>query len=292
MNGNSPMLNGVNKNDSNAIKWSFYKRILPSGLTAMNSEEGKRRFREALSEGTLNSYFPLSEQFLTQSDPAYCGVATLAMVLNSLSIDPNVRWKGGWRWVDENVLLGPASQCCISAEHVQSFGITVDQFQRMGQCFGATVRLRRPLGSKGKPNKSNCLNEFRKDIIDLSKRTDQVLVSSFCRADLQQTGEDGHFSPIGGYHSGTDSVLVMDVARFKYAPYWVKIDSLYKAMSSKDSTTELSRGWFIVGAQGPIKLNDEGKRPAILVEYHNTNIEVCPIGKIKKNFCPVAPIQS
>ena len=36
---------------------------------------------------------------------------------------------------------------------------------------------------------------------------------------LLQTG-DGHFSPVAGYHAGTDSVLVLDVARFKYPPYW------------------------------------------------------------------------
>ena len=280
-----------NKKDdsSNTIKWSFYKRVLPSNLIALNSNEGKERFREALGDGTLESYFPLSEQFLTQSDPAYCGVATLAMVLNSLSIDPNVRWKGGWRWVTEDVLLGPASQCCITAKHVQSFGITVDQFQRMGQCFGANIRLRRPLNNNDSLNESNSLCDFRADAIELSKKTDQVLVTSFGRADLQQTGEDGHFSPIAGYHCGTDSVLVMDVARFKYAPYWVSIESLYNAMKSLDSSTGLCRGWFIVRCHGSSDFDNEGKRPAALVSYHDANIDVCPIGRIKKNFCPVAP---
>jgi Phytochelatin synthase len=31
---------------------------------------------------------------------------------------------------------------------------------------------------------------------------------------LGQTGS-GHFSPIAGYHAATDSVLILDVARFK-----------------------------------------------------------------------------
>ena len=65
-------------------------------------------------------------------------------------------------------------------------------------------------------------------------------------AGVEQTG-DGHFSPvhaalysvvplwnhlfqIGGYHAETDSVLVLDVARFKYPPHWIKLPTLFSAM--------------------------------------------------------------
>ena len=37
------------------------------------------------------------ERFLAQSSPPYCGLTTLAMVL-STCLDPNERWRGGWRW--------------------------------------------------------------------------------------------------------------------------------------------------------------------------------------------------
>jgi hypothetical protein len=33
---------------------------------------------------------------------------------------------------------------------------------------------------------------------------------------------DGHFSPIGGFHTQRDLVLILDTARFKYAPHWVR----------------------------------------------------------------------
>ncbi len=35
---------------------------------------------------------------LLQDEPAYCGLASLAMTLNTLSIDPRRTWKGPWRW--------------------------------------------------------------------------------------------------------------------------------------------------------------------------------------------------
>ena len=36
----------------------------------------------------MDNYFKLSEQFVTQSETASCGPASLIMVLNALEIDP------------------------------------------------------------------------------------------------------------------------------------------------------------------------------------------------------------
>ena len=44
----------------------------------------------------------------------------------------------------------------------------------------------------------------------------------------------GHFSPIGGYHEPSDSALVLDVARFKYPPYWVHLPALWEAAVEKE----------------------------------------------------------
>ena len=49
-------------------------------------------------------YFELAEQFLTQSEPPLCGLATIAMILNSLNIDPQRVWQHPWRWYDEKML--------------------------------------------------------------------------------------------------------------------------------------------------------------------------------------------
>ena len=51
-------------------------------------------FREAIEDGTMEGFFKLISNFQTQSEPAYCGLATIAMVLNALSIDPGRKWKG------------------------------------------------------------------------------------------------------------------------------------------------------------------------------------------------------
>jgi len=50
-------------------------------------------FQEALLEGNMECFFPLIEQFTTQAEPAFCGLGTLAMVLNALEVDPGRVWK-------------------------------------------------------------------------------------------------------------------------------------------------------------------------------------------------------
>ena len=82
-------------------------------------------------------------------------------------------------------------------------------------------------------------------IFQMSQREDAFIVCSYSRRLLSQTG-DGHYSPIGGYHSGRDLVLILDTARFKYPPHWVPLSTLWEAMLAIDKETGLSRGFSLV----------------------------------------------
>jgi len=88
----------------------------------------------------MNVYFPLTEQFLTQSEPAYCGLTSLAMGLNALNVDPlTFRWKGGWRWFTEDVFF---THCFMpSREIVKKEGITMDDFLRLGRSHDLQVDI-------------------------------------------------------------------------------------------------------------------------------------------------------
>ena len=302
-------------------KWSFHKRVLPQNLTALSSPEGKKLFTESLVDGYAESYFPLAEQFLTQGEPAYCGLSTLVMVLNALSIDPNVRWKSGWRWFDDEMIM---TGCCLDPKIIQEIGITMDQFKMMGRCNGAIIDMFRPIPTQAvlpssPPDDSTTshfqqqylqqhkapkhkhrqhhvgdINLFRshvKQYVQLqegrSEFASAFLVVSYLRSALQQTG-DGHFSPIAAYHMETDQVLILDVARFKYTPHWVSLEELYQAMTHIDTATDMSRGWFVVNApkKSTNKLTEMGdkKRPGELVNHGK---DICPLGDIKVTFCSV-----
>mmetsp|Transcript_54 Transcript_54/g.157 ORF Transcript_54/g.157 Transcript_54/m.157 type:complete len:457 (+) Transcript_54:192-1562(+) len=209
---------------------SFYRRPLPPSLVGLSSTEGRKRFTEALQGGTAEAFFALIEQFQTQSEPAYCGLTTLSVVLNALSIDPQRVWKGPWRWFSEELL-----DCCRNLETIKKFGISVDEFSCIARCNGALTSVVR----------NASLERWRDDIMKFSSQCNEFLVSSFDRQSIGQTGS-GHFSPLAAYHKGTDSVLVLDVARFKYSPFWVSVPTLLKAMQPIDKVSGRSRGYVIL----------------------------------------------
>ncbi|KAI9092162.1 Phytochelatin synthase-domain-containing protein [Phlyctochytrium arcticum] len=163
---------------------TFYKRALPSTCTPFNSPKGRSLFAEALAEGYMETYFSLSLQFLTQAEPAYCGLSTLCMVLNALEIDPGRQWKGVWRWYDESML-----DCCRPLEEVMKVGITLPEFVCLARCNGLKAKLRR--------HDRSTKEQFLEDLKMTSRAPQEYLVVSYDRGTLQQTGT-GHFSPVGG----------------------------------------------------------------------------------------------
>ncbi|XP_046841427.1 glutathione gamma-glutamylcysteinyltransferase-like isoform X2 [Xenia sp. Carnegie-2017] len=212
---------------------NFYRRPLPKSCIDFACSEGKVLFKEALSEGFMNCYFNLAAQFRTQDEPAYCGLSTLVMVLNGLSVDPGRVWKGPWRWYHEHML-----DCCIPLDIVKKKGITLSDFHCLAKCNGLDVDIKRALPSTD-------INDFRRAVKDVTQSENKVLVCSYSRNILGQTG-GGHFSPIGGYHPTKDLVLIFDVARFKYPPHWVSVDLLWKAMQSLDKETGQPRGYLLL----------------------------------------------
>ncbi|KAK3274031.1 hypothetical protein CYMTET_17763 [Cymbomonas tetramitiformis] len=226
---------------------SFYRRPLPSPpAIAFSSPEGKAIFSEALAEGGMGGYFRLAEQFVTQEEPAFCGLASLTMVLNALEIDPRRTWKGAWRWFDTKML-----DCCEPLDKIAKEGIVLDKLSCLAQCNGAQVRLNRPPSMEPsqdlKEGKSQdvTLQQFRTDIESACCSSGPPVIVSYSRKEFEQTG-DGHFSPVGGYNRERDLVLIMDVARFKYPPHWVSLEKMWTAMRRLDNATGLPRGYLTV----------------------------------------------
>ncbi|MGB6297273.1 MAG: phytochelatin synthase family protein, partial [Rivularia sp. (in: cyanobacteria)] len=56
----------------------------------------------------------------------------------------------------------------------------------------------------------------------------------------------GHISPLAAYNKETDRFLILDVSRYKYPPVWVKAEDLWKAMNTKDSVSDKTRGFVLV----------------------------------------------
>ena len=261
---------------------SFYKRKEPTLGINFISPQSKKMLFECIRDNTANPYFPISDQYITQADPAFCGPTNLALTLNTLQIDPKIKWKGIWRWYcEENIK-------CIDIEKVKDYGMTLPEFSALLKCNSAKNNVYRPSNKefplptflnlkkyhkfnmnliddlkeneyspvkhvKNCQNKSHHLIPFnvvsshflRTCTLASAKYDNFILMCNLGRGGLQQTG-DGHFTPITAYHQQTDTGLLLDSARFKYNSRWYKIDDIYNSLIKADSFTNKPRGFMLI----------------------------------------------
>jgi glutathione gamma-glutamylcysteinyltransferase len=217
---------------------TFYRRDLPLKLIKFNSSKGKQLFKNALKQGNAEIYFSLAGNFVNQSEPAFCGLGSLVMVLNALEVDPNKRWKGVWRWYADELL-----ECKPPLGKIREKGLNLQELADLGRCNGLAI--------KNKRVDQTSFVEFQRNVLESVRSNDKYIITNFSRKELGQTG-DGHFSPIGAYDDVEGKVLVLDTARFKYPSYFVGIRELYQAMNSIDADSRLKRGYLLL-TRGDLK---------------------------------------
>ena len=104
-----------------------------------------------------------------------------------------------------------------------------------------------------------------KEIIlkSLSNPNSRVLVN-YHRTWLGQVG-GGHFSPLGAYDPASDSMLIMDVAKYKYPPVWAKTSQLYHSLSTIDTCGD----WDFPTAQENLPEELKHRPPGTTEEWDN-----------------------
>ena len=77
-----------------------------------------------------------------------------------------------------------------------------------------------------------------------------MIVNYLRKAIGQQIG--GHISPLAAYDAKEGRFLVLDVARYKYPPFWVRASDLFDAMNTTDASNGgKTRGYVVVTKAAP-----------------------------------------
>ena len=75
---------------------------------------------------------------------------------------------------------------------------------------------------------------------------DHFVIVNYLRTALGQETY-GHISPLAAYDAKADRFLILDVARYKYPPVWVKASDLFDAMNTPDPSNDgKTRGYVLV----------------------------------------------
>jgi hypothetical protein len=210
---------------------------LPDHLTPLPSAAGQSLLRDSEA---LADYVPLSGHFVTQINQAFCGVASMAMVLNALQVPPPAapQWDQGY-FTQENIFT-EASEAIIGQAAIARQGLTLAELAGILETY--PVRAEVYYGSEVS------LAEFRRLIrTNLETPGNYVVINYLRRAIGQERG--GHISPLAAYDADTDQFLILDVSRYKYPPVWVSAETLWNAVNTLDSVSGRTRGFVLVEAR-------------------------------------------
>jgi hypothetical protein len=210
-------------------------RAVPASLVPLDSAEGRRLlFASEASE----SFLPLAAHFVTQEMQGYCGVASIAMVLNAVMVPaPTTSAFAPHRLFTQANLFSDRTDGIVSADRVARQGMSFRQVAQILRAYGVDAEAH--LASE------SGLAEFRALASESLRRRDGYVIVNYERSVLGQEAI-GHISPLGAYDADSDRFLVLDVARYKYPPVWVEAATLFAAMAATVDGLDRTRGFVLI----------------------------------------------
>jgi hypothetical protein len=209
---------------------------LPAGLVDFTSDQGEKYFLES---GAREAYFPIASNFVTQKTQAYCGVASMTMVLNALKIPaPSTPEYEPYHTFTQDNLLNEASEAILPRDVLARQGMTLDQLGRLLALHPVTVEVHHATDGG--------LEAFRSSAREALAAKNRFVIVNYLRKSIgQEIG--GHISPLAAYDDKSDRFLILDVARYKYPPVWVKTADLFAAMNTPDAANQgRTRGYIVI----------------------------------------------
>jgi Phytochelatin synthase len=215
---------------------------LPQNLTGFSTHDGEVDFAES---DAREAYFPLASNFLTQKTQAFCGVASIVMVLNALGVPaPPVPEYAPYRTFTQDNVLNNETDAVLPRETLARQGMTLDQ-------LGAILATE-PVKAEVHHASDSSVDEFRKLATAYLGEPGHFVIVNYLRKSIgEQTG--GHISPLGAYDGRADRFLILDVARYKYPPVWVKTADIFAAMNTPDAANDNKTRGFVLVTAAPVQ---------------------------------------
>jgi hypothetical protein len=125
---------------------------LPQNLTGFSTHDGEVYFGES---DAREAFFPLASNFVTQKTQAYCGVASIVMVLNALGVPaPAVPEYAPYRIFTQDNVLSEQTDAVLPRNVLARQGMTLDQ-------IGAILATE-PVKAEVHHASESSVDEFRK----------------------------------------------------------------------------------------------------------------------------------
>lgn len=183
-------------------------------------------------------YWQLSPTFATQSTQSYCSVASAITVLNAMPINkPTDPAYAPYPYFTQRNFFTPEVTKIIGPQTVLAQGMTREEMAETLSRHG--VKTQSIAGD-------TLSDEDLRSLLQKALGDDgRFVLANYFRAPLGQVG-GGHWSVLAAFDAQSDSVLILDVAKYKYPPVWVGISTLRRAIATLDTASNKPRGLVIV----------------------------------------------
>ena len=208
---------------------------LPDNLIDLRSHQGEDLLRES---DAYEAFVPLSVNFVTQENQAFCGVASIVMVLNAMQLPaPSVPAYDPYHTFTQDNFLNEKTEAILPREVLSDQGMTLDQLGALLATQPVKVEVHHAADSS--------LDAFRKVARDYLGAEGRFVIVNYLRKAIGQE-KGGHISPLAAYDAETDRFLILDVSRYKYPPVWVMASQLFDAMNTTDSDNQNKTRGFVL----------------------------------------------
>ncbi len=185
-----------------------------------------------------NDFWTLSRFFVAERYLTYCGIATSVAVLNALDVPAPISplIYPYQIFTEENIFTEEALKV-KPVMKIEQDGLTLEELADLLDVFDVEIEY--------KHGDQVTLDDFRTRALEALRNDNERFIVNYSRKSVGQIG-DGHISPVAAYDETSDRFLVLDVARYKYAPAWIAAEDLHAALLPKDSSSNESRGYVVV----------------------------------------------
>jgi hypothetical protein len=207
-----------------------------------------REDSDYLRRALAPAYWALAPYYVGQITETACSLASAVMVVNAGRADRTR--SAGAKLITQSSLLNAVGSDLWRA------GVATDEGHGVGllqlqDLLAASFDLH-DVGSadvEAMPltqHTAEALARFRTVLQACEAAPGRFVIANYYMGAVIGRGDYGHFSPIGAYDAARDRVLILDVYRVEFEPYWVPAERLFEGMATINLADGEPRGYLTV----------------------------------------------
>ncbi len=203
--------------------------------------------RSHVQKNPAPDYWAQSSYYVPQFNDKACSLASAVIVLNASRANL-VLGASDELITQENLLVTMKDTKWPKAVGKSGQGTSLDDFGALVQTAYDRLKIKAKVRVVHASEDKSYQEQLKKDLLENEKSDQNFMIANFLQSEYtgDPEGAVGHISPVAAYDAKSNKVLVNDVDRKWYEPYWVSLEVFAKGMKTIDSGSKKYRGYIFV----------------------------------------------